>query len=236
VSAHTELRSCTCEVRRGYAGTRVHSTVPAYAASATPAGALTPPTGAVSLPIVAASPDASRACRPGPPTRSARPCPRPLLASPLRPRRRHRDPEPVARHGGVPRRPAVARRVRRRCELSRCVRCSARAGLACARSGPRSHPRLPSPAARTRPTREATHPASRVSDHTRANPAANTQVSAIRVYKIARSLQLRSDTAAAPSQGRDTASPSATMAGVLAGQLPMSHFGNPQPARHPSRA
>ncbi len=44
-----------------------------------------------------------------------------------------------------------------------------------------------------RPPGEATHPASRVSDHTRANPATNTQVSAIRVYKIARSLQLRSD-------------------------------------------
>jgi hypothetical protein len=66
--------------------------------------------------------------------------PSPLQASPLRPRRRHRDPEPVARHGGVPRRPAAARRVRRRCGPSQCVRCSARAGPACARSGPRSHP------------------------------------------------------------------------------------------------
>jgi hypothetical protein len=79
--------------------------------------------------------------------------PSPLQASPLRPRRRHRDPEPVARHGGVPRRPAAARRVRRRCGPSRCVRCSARAGPACARSGPRSHPRRSSPAARTRPSR-----------------------------------------------------------------------------------
>ena len=43
------------------------------------------------------------------------------------------------------------------------------------------------------PTREATHPASRVSDHIRAEPATNAQVSDIRVYKIARSLQLKPD-------------------------------------------
>jgi len=83
---------------------------------------------------------------------------------------------------------------------------------ACARSGPRSHPRRSSPAARTRPPREATHPASPVRNHIPADPATNKQVSGIRINKIARSLQLRSGWRRARPVPPPTARPGRTAA------------------------
>jgi hypothetical protein len=83
-------------------------------------------------------------------------------------------------------------------------------------------------------------PASRVSDHTRANPATNTQVSAIRVYKITRSLQLRpyvqhSDVFGSPSQGPLEASAVAAIArlpdvGAAAGGLVLTEIKTTIPA------
>jgi hypothetical protein len=83
-------------------------------------------------------------------------------------------------------------------------------------------------------------PASRVSNHTRANPATNTQVSAIRVYKITRSLQLRpyvqhSDVLGSPGQGPLEASAVAAIArlpdvGAAAGGLVLTEIKTTIPA------
>jgi hypothetical protein len=67
---------------------------------------------------------------------------------------------------------------------SRCARCSALAGLACARSGPRSLPRRSSPATTNTPPGEATHPTQGVSDHIEALPRQYDTFAAVRFPRI----------------------------------------------------